>query len=414
VREGTSGLGVRPQAAPPGTTGAARWVQRILVDRFGPHHDKTVRILGTHGVPASYGGFETAAENVALFLRDQGWRVVVYCQVEGRGPVTTDTWRGLQRVLVPVDREGWLGTSEFDWRSITHAAAHDDICLTFGYNTAVFNVVQRVLGIPNVINMDGIEWSRARWGKLRQAILYTNERIGCVVGNRLIADHPVIATYLRGRAPARKITTVTYGAHAVTDAPTDLVTAYGLTPGRYLTLVARPIPENSILEIVQGFSRRHRGVDLVVLGGYKPEVDDYHRAVQAAASDEVRFPGGIYDADVVSALRFHSLAYVHGHTVGGTNPSLVEALGAGNPVIAHDNPYNRWVAQDAALWFSTPDDVDAAVDRLVADPALVARLGAAARARHASEFTWEHVAGQYEELLLPYVGATTEPLEERP
>ncbi len=149
-----------------------------------------------------------------------------------------------------------------------------------------------------------------------------------------------------------------------------------------------------------------------MLGGYKPEEDDYHRAVVEAASPEVRFLGGVYDPEVTAALRFHSLAYVHGHTVGGTNPSLVEALGAGNPVLAHDNAYNRWVAGEAALFFSTADDVDAALERLVSDPALVARLGAAARERHASEFTWEHVAGQYEQLLLPYVGAAAHPREE--
>ncbi|GAA1851393.1 DUF1972 domain-containing protein [Microlunatus capsulatus] len=365
---------------------------------------RTVRILGTHGVPANYGGFETAAENVALFLRDQGWRVVVYCQVPGTGPVTEDVWNGLERVLIPVDREGWLGTSQFDWLSITHAAKHRDVCLTFGYNTAVFNVVQRVLGIPNVINMDGIEWSRARWGKLRQAILYTNERIACFVGNHLVADHPVIETYLHTRAPARKVSTVTYGGPTVLDAPTDVVEAHGLTPGRYLTLIARPIPENTILEIVQGFSARPRGVELVVLGGYKPDEDAYHRAVVEAAGPEVRFVGGIYDPAATAALRFHSLGYVHGHTVGGTNPSLVEALGAGNPVIAHDNAYNRWVAGDAALYFRTAADVDARVGELVASPETAARLGAAARVRHASEFTWEHVAGQYEQLLLPYLG----------
>jgi glycosyltransferase involved in cell wall biosynthesis len=91
---------------------------------------------------------------------------------------------------------------------------------------------------------------------------------------------------------------------------------------------------------------------------------------------------------------------VHGHTVGGTNPSLVEAMGAGNPVIAHDNPYNRWVAQDAALYFRDVDGIDEGVSRLVESPDLARSLGAAARRRHASEFTWEHVAGQYEDLLL--------------
>jgi glycosyltransferase involved in cell wall biosynthesis len=364
---------------------------------------RTVRILGTHGVPAGYGGFETAAEQVGLYLADQGWRVVVYCQATGTGPTATDTWNGLERVTIPVSREGWLGTSEFDLKSIRHAVQHRDVCLTFGYNTAIFNLAQRVLGIPNVINMDGIEWSRSRWGFTRQAILYVNERIACFVGNELIADHPEIETYLHTRAPARKVTTITYGGPTVTSAPTDVVDGYGLTPGKYLTVIARPIPENSILEIVRGFSRRPREIDLVVLGGYRPESDAYHAEVMGAAGENVRFLGGVYEPERVQALRFHALGYVHGHTVGGTNPSLVEALGAGNPVIAHDNPYNRWVAGAAARYFTNAEDVDTQVTALAADPALVAQLSQAARARHASEFTWDHVAGQYEQLLIKAV-----------
>lgn len=361
---------------------------------------RTVRILGTHGVPANYGGFETAAEQVGLFLHEQGWRVVVYCQVHGVGKITTDVWRGLERVLIPVQREGWLGTAQFDLLSIRHAGRHRDVCLTFGYNTAIFNLWQRIRRIPNVINMDGIEWSRARWGLARQSILYVNERIACLVGNELIADHPEISTYLRTRAPARKITTITYGGPSVTSAPAEIVASHGLVPGHYLTLIARPIPENSILDIVRGFSRRVRDAELIVLGDYQPETDDYHAAVVEAAGPQVRFLGAIYSPEQVQALRFHSLGYVHGHTVGGTNPSLVEALGAGNPVIAHDNPYNRWVADRAGLYFTGADDVDTLITRLLADPALVAALGAAARDRHAQEFTWAHVAGQYEHLLL--------------
>ena len=362
----------------------------------------TVRILGTHGVPAGYGGFETAAENVARYLVGRGWRVVVYCQVAQTpdGRIVEDTWNGIERVLVPISRDGWLGTSQFDLLTIRHAVAHRDLCLTFGYNTAVFNVWQKLAGIPNVINMDGIEWSRSRWGKARQAILWTNERIACWIGDELIADHPEIETYLRTRAAARKITTITYGGPTVRHAPADVPRSYGLEPGRYLTLIARPIPENSILELVQGFSARPRPVDLVVLGNYRPEEDAYHRAVVAAASEQVRFVGAVYEPERVQALRFHARGYLHGHTVGGTNPSLVEAMGAGNPVIAHDNPYNRWVAQSAALYFRTAAEVDDAVTRLAADDDLVARLGAAARSRHAEEFRWDHVAGQYEQLLL--------------
>jgi len=365
---------------------------------------KTVRILGTHGVPAAYGGFETAAENIALFLVKKGWRVIVYCQAKGSGPITEDVWRGIERVTIPVEADGWKGTSHFDWISIKHACrTSKDICLTLGYNTAVFNTLQRIKGIPNVINMDGIEWSRARWGFMKQAILYANERIGCYVGNHLIADHPEIEKHLLTRAPQRKVSTLTYGADPVTSAPEAPVRALGLEPGTYFNLIARPIPENSILEMVKGFSAKRRGCKLVILGKYQPDEDEYHRDVLAAASDEVVFPGAIYDPAVVQALRFHSLAYVHGHTVGGTNPSLVEAMAASNAVIAHDNVYNRWVAQNAAVYFTDADSFGACVEQLLTAPETLAALRANSQRRFYEEFTWEHVAGQYEQLLLRYL-----------
>ena len=359
-----------------------------------------VRILGTRGVPAQYGGFETAAENVARYLVDHGWRVVVYCQTGHTGPVHYDEWQGIERVSISVPDTSWLGTARFDLASIKHAVTQRDLCLTFGYNTAIFNVWQRLKRIPNVINMDGIEWSRERWGPTRQAILWTNERIACWVGNELIADHPELNTYLQTRAAARKITTITYGAHAVADPSVAPISALGVEPGCYMTLIARPIPENSILEIVEGFSRRRRGVKLLLLGDYQPATDDFHRRVVDAASDEVVFAGAIYDPATVGALRYHGLAYLHGHTVGGTNPSLVEALAATNAVIAHDNKYNRWVAGDGALYFSDADGVDRAVDALLHDPPLRAKLGDASFQRYLEEFTWEKVAGEYEALLI--------------
>lgn len=364
---------------------------------------QTLRILGTHGVPANYGGFETAAENIAMFLVKKGWRVIVYCQEDGEGDIREDSWQGIERVHIPVSLPGWRGTSKFDLLSIRHACRYQDLCLTFGYNTAIYNVLQKVKGIPNVINMDGIEWSRARWGFAKQAILYLNERIGCLIGDHLIADHPEIEKYLLTRAPRRKITTLTYGADPVASAPEEPVRERGLEPGGYITLIARPIPENTILEVVEGFSRQRRGCKLAILGNYDSQKDRYHRRVVEAASDEVMFLGAIYDKAVVQALRFHGIAYAHGHTVGGTNPSLVEALAAGNAVIAHDNAYNRWVAKDGALYFADADTFSARLESLIGNPTRLVELRAASRQRHLEEFTWEYVAGQYEQLLLRYL-----------
>ncbi len=362
----------------------------------------TVRILGTHGVPASYGGFETAAEQVGLHLRAKGWRVIVYCQVAGDGPITHDTWQDLERVIIPERREGWLGTSSFDLKSVRHALAQrgpDEVWLTFGYNTGVFDILPRLRRVPNVINMDGMEWTRSRWGPVKQGILLGNERIAGWVGDLIIADHPEIARYLRRHFGARRVVTIAYGAHEVTSAPTDPVQELGLTPGGYAMVVCRPIPENSVKEIVAAWARRPRGMPLLVVGPYGEE-DPYAQQVRAVASPEVQFPGPIFDQDRLSALRHHAAWYLHGHTVGGTNPSLVEAMAAGNAVVAHGNVYNRWVAGAGNAYFTTEDDLAVQLDSLVGDEDRRRAMGESSLARYRAEFTWERIGSQYEEALL--------------
>jgi len=362
----------------------------------------TVRMLGTRGVPASHGGFETAADNIARYLVARGWRVVVYCQVQGKGDITTDTWEGIERVLVPVEDTEWRGTAVFDLRAARHAAKHRDVCLTFGYNTAGFNLLQRVRRVPNIFNMDGIEWKRERWGLGKRAAFLVNERLACWMGDHLIADHPVILEHLAQHADPERITMIAYGAPAITDAPTEPVTALGLDAGGYSTVVCRPVAENSLLEIVRAFSATRRDHALAVLGNFRREMP-YEAEVLDAAGPEVLFPGAVYEPDAIAAVRFHSRAYVHGHTVGGTNPSLVEAMGAGNPVIAHDNVYNRWVAGPEARFFDSRASLTAEFDEVLPDDEVLDRMGRASRARHAAEFTWDRIASQYEDLLLAHL-----------
>ena len=151
-----------------------------------------------------------------------------------------------------------------------------------------------------------------------------------------------------------------------------------------------------MLEIVRAFSSKPRGCKLVVLGRLRADLVPYHADVMRAASDEVVFPGAIYDAPVLAALRQHGLAYMHGHRVGGTNPSLLEAMGAGNAVIAHDNRFNRWVARDGALYFADTAGCIAAIDRMLAEPALSDQLGRANRRSAETRFGWPLVLSQYE------------------
>lgn len=363
---------------------------------------KTLRILGTRGIPAAHGGFETFAEHLALYLRDRGWRVIVYSQDIGQAPVAHDTWQGIERVRISVAGDNALYTMRFDWLSILHAAKHNDLCLTLGYNTALFNAVLRLKGVPNIFNMDGIEWIRAKWSKPAKTWFWINDWFGCWLGNHLIADNPAIKTHLMTRVPDDKITMIPYGAVPVKHAPEEPVRQYGLEPGRYLTVIARPEPENSLLEIVEAFSVKQRGYKLAVLGSYQAD-NPYHAAVRRAASQEVEFLGAIYDAPTVQALRFHSAAYVHGHQVGGTNPSLVEALGAGNAVIAHENRFNLWVAGQGASYFDSVNKLSTCFDQLLSDDNTLRRMREASRQRFEQALTWPIVLSQYEELLTRFL-----------
>jgi glycosyltransferase involved in cell wall biosynthesis len=365
---------------------------------------KSVAILGIRGVPAAHGGFETFAEYLALYLAENGWEVTVYCQEDGGGnDVHDDVWRGVRRVFIPTHRSGAVGTVEFDWKSIRHAAGmRHPLVLTLGYNTASFCLRYKLRGVKNVINMDGIEWMRDKWKPHERAWLWLNERIGCLIGDHLVADHPQIKEHLETRVSSQKITMIPYGARPVLSADAACLSQYGVESQRFFCVIARPEPENSVLEVVQAFSRQRRGMKLLMLGKYDAAANDFHAQVISAASDEVIFPGAVYDKEIVDAIRFHSLAYIHGHRVGGTNPSLVEALGAKSAVVAHNNRFNRWVAGDGAVYFDSVDSCEELLQSIIDDSNLVARLKEESWNRFNSEFTWDHVLKQYEELLMKF------------
>ncbi|WP_298051671.1 DUF1972 domain-containing protein [uncultured Paenalcaligenes sp.] len=364
---------------------------------------KRLLILGTRGVPANHGGFETFAEALSTYLVQKGWRVTVYCQEDWNRTTMYETmWGRVRRVHIPVKQTGALGTIIFDLKAALHARKQPTMALTLGYNTAIFNVLQRLRGKANLFNMDGIEYRRAKWGPVAKLWFWVNERIACWTGTHLIADHPDIKAHLATRTREKRITMIPYGADVITDSSTAPLHEFGLESGKFSTVIARPEPENSILEIVQGFSQQPRGHTLVVLGDFD-ENNTYHQQVLASASSEVKFLGAIYDKPTVRVLRYHSYLYVHGHQVGGTNPSLVEALGAGNPVLAHDNPFNRWVAgADAAVYFSDSASCAAQFTDLLDHPDHALAMKKAARLRHAEQFTWELVLAEYEKLLTRY------------
>lgn len=360
---------------------------------------KTLSILGTRGVPARHGGFETFAEKLSLYLVEKGWRVTVYCQDEGEGKITESTWQGVRRIHIPVRGRGAAGTVIFDLRATYRALREEGLFLTLGYNTAVFNLAQRLNRQRNVINMDGIEWRRAKWGKTAKLWFWINERVGCWVGNHLVADHPRIKDHLSTRVSQSKITMIPYGGDEVLTANAERLSAFKVAPDGFSIIIARPEPENSVLEMVRAFSSKKRGHKLIVLGTFDVANSSFHRSVVQSASDEVLFPGAIYESEIVRALRFYCRFYLHGHQVGGTNPSLVEALGAGCAVIAHDNEFNRWVAGEEAAFFKNEHECILLLDTLLHDQEANRRMKTSSRARYNELFTWQQVLSKYERML---------------
>lgn len=356
-------------------------------------------ILGTRGIPAHHGGFETLAERLALFFASRGWNVNVACQAPPGVKRSRRIWQGVELESYPVPFRGSLGSIMFDFQSALSASRRGGVVLTLGYNTAVFGIIHRLRRRPHVLNLDGLEWKRAKWSLPARLWFYANERITPLVASALIADHPEIFRRFRGRSPARKLTMIPYGADRIREGDIRVLAVNGLRPNDYVLVVARPEPENSLLEIVSAFSRRPRGRRLVVLGAYD-RAKKYHRLVMDSASPEVKFLGAIYDAHTVQTLRFFARLYIHGHQVGGTNPSLVEALGAGNAVIAHGNRFNRWVAGPHMGYFSDRDTCDRLLDELLENGEWLAQARRSALERHAEDFTWDRVLGQYEALLL--------------
>lgn len=364
------------------------------------HHH--LNILGTRGIPASHGGFETFAGVLAQYLVGQGHSVTVYCQSEKGQDLQgrEDHWNGIQRVHFGSRYGGPLGTMDYDLKATRHVLNQPGADLVLGYNTALFTALQRMRGRMVYMNMDGIEWKRRKWSAPARAWLKANEWLGARLCNQPIADHPEILEHIRKRT-GRRCVMIPYGANKVDHGhPAHLRDlGPGLRPDEYFLSVARIEPENSIYEIVEAHKRSGSQRKLVVLGKMYSD-NAYHRRLWQMASEHVLFPGPIYDQARLSSLRLFARAYVHGHQVGGTNPSLVEALGAGNAVLAHDNRFNRWTCGKDQHFFGDVRACANALEMLDRDDLAVQRARVAARARFDARFRWDAILEHYRSLML--------------
>lgn len=354
-----------------------------------------IAMLGTRGVPARYGGFETAVEEIGARLVEMGHEVVVFCRpVEGEEPGTT--YKGMTLIQLPVVRKRALETLAHTALSVVHRALRGvDVALVFNAANSPLLPVLRMRRIPVVTHVDGLEWKRSKWGPIGRRYYRVAESLAVRWSDEIIADAQGIADYYRAEfsSPSRLIA---YGAPYLSDPGSHRLAELDLSPHSYHLVVARFEPENHVLQIVQGYAASSSRFPLVVVGS-APYADEYTAAIRAASDDRVRLLGGIWDQEQLDQLYANATSYLHGHSVGGTNPSLLRAVGAGAPVIAFDTVFNREVVGADGLFFTDPGSVTEQLRYAEKHPDDLQARGA--RLKEASRrYNWDDVASRYEAL----------------
>ena len=353
-----------------------------------------VALLGTRGVPARYSGFETCVEEVGRRLVARGHDVVVYCRYRGQHQ---RDHLGMRLVNLPALRLKATETLTHTFFSALDVVWRDvDAAIVFNAANAALVPLLKARRIPVAVHVDGLEWKRDKWSDLGKRYYLVSERLAVRWADRLIADSRAIQAYYLERYGAAS-DYLTYGAPILAPAPARRLADAGLSPRRYHLVVARLEPENNVHVVVEGYCRSGADHPLVVVGG-APYGERYIQSLRAMADGRVTFLGGVWDQELLDELYAHCLTYLHGHSVGGTNPSLLRAMGAGAPVAAVDVAFNREVLADTGVYFGSPDDVAAIVAGAEAGPEATLARGRRGQIRAAARYDWDQVAAGYEEL----------------
>ena len=358
-----------------------------------------IALVGTRGVPARYGGFETCVEEVGRRLVKAGHEVVVYCRKGNSGDGTADElseYEGMELVHLPAVSRKSLETLSHTALSVKHLRKHPvDVAIVFNSANAPFVPFLRSQGIPVATHVDGLEWMRSKWQGVGRRYYRIAESLAVRWSDALIADAQGISDYYRMEFDA-DTELIAYGAPIVSEENTDRLDRVGVLPGRFHLAVARFEPENHVDVIVDGYRRSSANLPLVVVGS-APSADEHTARIHSLADDRVIFTGGIWDQELLDQLYANCATYLHGHSVGGTNPSLLRAIGAGAATIAYDVNFNREVARHTGVYFRTAADVAAQLEFAEEFPQATAARGAEARDL-AYLYDWDDVAGSYEAL----------------
>lgn len=353
-----------------------------------------VALIGTRGAPARYGGFETAVEEIGAGLAERGHDVTVYCRTEiDAGP----TYRGMRRVVLPALRRKAVETISHSGLSTLHALWHRaEVAIVFNAANAPFLLLMRLAGIRTLLHIDGHDARRQKWRGAGQRYYSWATRLGLRLAHVVVVDSMAMQREIKALYGVDSAY-IAYGARTSAGSRAevaDLLEPLRFEPDGYHLVVARFEPENHVYEILRDYVASEAELPLVVVGfeGFPSYYD-----AQIAAIDDPRVIrlGAVWDQELLDALYAGAATYVHGHSVGGTNPSLLRAMVNGAPVIAYDCVYNQETTGGEALWF---DNVGTTAGELMAKSErddFRGDRGELGRQRALTHYTWPDVVGAY-------------------
>ncbi len=349
-------------------------------------------IVGTRGIPARYGGFETFAEELSTRLAERGHHVTVYCRQPAESP-----YRGVFLACLPTIRHKYFDTIAHTFLSTMHLLVHrQDAVLYCNAANAVFTWMPRVLGMPVALNVDGLERNRKKWNSVAKAWYRISEWLATWMPNAVVTDAAAIAEYYRERYD-RESTMIPYGAEIGPVATGAVLDQLDLEHRKYFLYVSRMEPENNALLVRESFEKANTQYKLALIGD-APYAAEYISRVRDTTDPRVVMPGAIY-GDGYRELGSHCFAYIHATEVGGTHPALIEAMGRGALTLYLDTPENAEVAGGAGLAFK-PDNLSEVIKLTLIMPEAEREMWRARAMKRIQErYSWDAVTDSYENLL---------------
>jgi hypothetical protein len=360
-----------------------------------------IAILGTKGIPNNYGGYEQFAEFISARLIERGHSVTVYNPHYHK--FKENHFHGVEivRKYSPEKLIGGAANIIYDHLCLGDALKRNfDIIYEAGYHSVALSYKWygvRTKKKPVIVtNMDGLEYKRSKWSKWVQSVIEKLEKIAVAESPYLISDNLGIQTYLEDKFGAKSFF-LPYGADPIEKFDASYLSTYKLSKGEYYILVARMEPENNIEPVIEGHLSSKSKYPLLVVGNFTTPFGKYLK--NRYESETIRFPGGIYHKAQLDSIRHYSRAYFHGHSVGGTNPSLLEAMASQAFIIAHKNPFNESILGNDAFYFQTKKDITDLIEKLEASS--VDNRQAAVKEnldKIKTLYNWDTIVTQHEEL----------------